>query len=634
MYRSPRPHPSTGSVLCAHLKRITALVVVALMVACGSDSPSDPDPGGNPSISITLGTATLVLQQGENSTVRVTLTRSGGFSGGVTVSLEGLPTGVTAPSAQIASGQTTADLAVTVAAGAAVGAVQATVRAVGTGVAAATATLNLEVTAAPVGGFALALAPSALTVQQGASGQSTLTITRTSPFTGAVQIASNAPSGITIGGIAAAIAGGSAALTVQVDGSVTPGTFSITLTGSASGVSDATTTLDLTVTAAPSGSDFTWGFCEDIPVWVAIQDGSSAWQQIVGNGALFDFSVTSDQVKVAAVFQDGAEYETVVFHLSRDEAVLRAGTCPVYKTINGTVVGLAAGQISNITLSRAATTLVGGTGTTFSLDRVEDGVTDFFASLWSAAGGLPSLDKMFLQRDINPPGGSSVTVDFTGPDAFDPASIMVTATGLGTDMAGVSTSFLTPTIGASVFAPGPGAAGPTWTVPVLPQGMTRAGDIQAVSVAAIDASNPLAASRGTVKYFETVADQTLTMGPYLGSVAVTSEQSAPFARPRVVYTRQPEYLGHINVSFGQDMRDVIFWVTDDYLGAAADLDVAFPDFSGVAGWLDTYGLMGGVATTWVVNANGWTSGPGTIGPDTYTDGLEVRSGIQTGTITP
>ncbi len=620
--------------LSAHLGRISAAAILALLVACGSDSPSDPDPGGNPSISITLGTTTLVLQQGDDGTVRVTLTRAGGYTGAVTVSLDGLPTGVTAPSAQIAAGQTTADLALAVAGTAAVGTVQATVRAVGGGVAAATATLNLEVTAAPVGGFALALAPTALTVQQGASGAATLSITRTSPFTGAVQVASNAPTGITVGGIAAAIAGGSAALTIQVDGSVTPGSYSITLTGSASGVSDASATLDLTVTSAPSGSDFTWGFCDDIPVWVAVQDGTSAWEQVIGNGPLFDFSVGSDQVKVAAVFQDGADYDIVIFHLSREEAVLRAGACPVYKTVNGTVVGLAAGQLANITLSRDAATLIGGTGTTFSLDMVEDGPTDFFASRFTAGVGIPSIDKMFMQRDINPPAGSSVTVDFTGSDAFDPASITLTANNLGADLAGVATAFLTPTIGAAVFAPGPGAAGPVWTVPVVPQGMTRAGDIQSVIVSTVSAASPTTDARGTERYFTTVADQTLTMGPYLGTVAVTTEQSAPYARLRAVYTRQPEYLGHINVGFSQDTRGVTLWVTDDYLGAVAELDVEVPDFSGVAGWSDLFGLLAGVETTWVVNANGWTSGSGIIGPDVFTEGLEVRSGTRLGTITP
>lgn len=619
--------------------RLTRLVragTLALLVAasaCGSDSPSDPG-GDTPSISITLGSTTIVFQQGQDETVSVTVTRSGGFSGAVDLAVTGLPSGVTAPGAQIAAGASQATLALSAAAGAVVGSATATVRATASGVAAATATLSIEVTAMPTGGFALSLAPSALTIQQGNSDQTTLGVARTSPFTGAVQVTATGPSGISIGGIASAIAGTSAPLTVQVDGAVAPGSYTVTLTGSAGGVSDASIGLDVTVTAAPSGVDYTWDFCDDVPIWMAVKDGSGSWAQVVGTGSQFAFTVNSATVMVAAVWDRTGEFDTTIFHLSREEARLIEGTCPVYKTVNGSVPGLAAGQFAGITLSRDATTVIGGTSTTFSLDRVEDGPTDFYASLTGLAGSIPVLLKMFLQRDINPAAGSSVTVDFTGADAFDPTPIMVTANGLGADMAAPSTSFLTPTIGASLSSPGAGTAGPTWSVPVLPQSKVRSGDIQSVSVSSISAASPLTDSRGTTKYFETVADQVLTMGPYLGAVSVTSLASAPYARPRVMYTRQAEYMGHINVGFGQDTRDVIMWITDDYLGAATDLDVSFPDFSSVAGWNDLWGLLGGVSTRWTVNANGWTSGSGTIGPDVFTPGLEVRSGIKTGTITP
>ena len=615
------------------LARACTLVLLVASTACGTDNPSDPGTG-TPSISITLGATTLVFQQGNDGTVVVTLSRAGGFSGAVDLALTGLPTGVTAPGAQIPAGSSQATLTLTAAVGAAVGSATATVRATGAGVAAATASLAVQVTAAPTGGFTLSLAPAALTIQQGATDQTTLGVARTSPFTGPVQVTATGPTGISVGGLAAAIAGTSAPLSVQVDGAVAPGTYTVTLTGSAGGVSDAAVGLDVTVTAAPSGVDYTWDFCDDVPVWMAVKDGSGAWTQVVGTGSQFAFTVTAATVAVAAVWDRAGEFETTIFYLSREEARLIEGACPVYKTVNGSVPGLAAGQFAGITLSRDATTLVGGTGTTFSLDRVEDGPTDFYASLTGVVGTVPVLLKMFLQRDINPAAGSSVTVDFAGPDAFDPTPIMVTANGLGADMAAPATSFVTPKMGASISSPGAGTAGPTWTVPVLPQDRVRAGDIQSVAVSAVSAASPLTDSRGTVKYFETVADQVLTVGPYLGTVTVTSEASVPYARPRVRYIRQADYMGHINVSFGQDTRDVIFWITDDYLGSATDLDVAFPDFGSVAGWNNLWGPLGGVDTRWVVNANGWTSGAGTIGPDVFTPGLEVRSAIRTGTITP
>lgn len=612
-------------------------VLAALAAACSSDSPSDPGDGGGdtPSISITLGSTVITLQQGANGTVTVNLTRAGGFSGAVTLAVDGLPSGITATGGQIAAGAASGSVSLAAAAGATVGSATATIRATAAGVAAATASLGIQITPAPTGGFSLSTSPSALSIQQGASGQTTLSVARTAPFTGAVQVSASAPAGVTVTGLGSAIAGGDAAVGVAVGSGVAPGSYSITFTGSASGVADAGTTLDLTVTAAPAGSDFTWGFCDDVPVWLAVKDGAGDWTQVVGAGGQFSFTVTSDRVGVAAVWDaGGGEFETTVWYLGRAEASLYIGTCPTYRTVNGTVVGLGLGQLANITLSHDATTLVGGTGTTFTFDRVMAGANDFFASLVDASGGVPTLQTMFFQRDVDPGPGGSVTVDFTGPDAFAPTTINVSASNLGTDVAATAASLLTPTMGASIITGALPTGGPTWSVPVVPQGRLRAGDLMSVAVTAVASVSDPSRSRATVKYFSTVADQNLSLGPFLGTVAVTVPSTAPYARFRVQYTRQAEYMGHVLLSFGQPTRDVSMWITDDWLGAATDLDVTFPDFSSVPGWLDLWGPLAGVSATWVVNANGWDGLPGIIGPGSFVDGLEVRSGIRFGTIVP
>lgn len=610
---------------------------VALFVigGCTSDSPSDPDdPGPTPSISITLGSSTLTLEQGADGTVQVTVSRAGGYDGAVSVSVDGLPSGVTASSGQIAAGSSSTTLDITAAAGAAVGSASATVRATGTGVAAATAGLSIQVTEAPTGGFALALDPSALSVQQGASGASTVSITRTAPFAGAVTLAASAPSGITVGVPAGPVAGDEATVSVEVGASVDPGTYPITITGSGTAVSDDAATLQLTVTAAPVSSDFAWGFCDDDPpIWMAAKDGAGSWQRVLPTGDVFPFTVASDRVQVAAVWDRGGEYELNVFFLARPEASLTEGVCPTYRDVNGTVVGLAPSQLAFATLGHATAGTNGSGSLALTFNDVADGPVDLFATRSESLGGVQVLDRLFLQRDVDPAPGGAVTVDFTGPDAFQPATIEVTASNLGGDIGAPSSTFTTATLAANIYVDFATTAGPSWTLPVIPQDRLRAGDRLAVGVTAV--TSPTATTtRSTIKWIASVADQTVTLGPFLSPVSVSSDASAPYSRFRMEFDRQAEYMGHVQVGFNQPERRVILWATDDWLGGSATADLAIPDFTGVDGWMDIWGPMAGTSAFWTVNANGWDGVGGIIGPDDYLDGLEVRTATRFGTITP
>ena len=67
---------------------------------------------------LALSTDKALVQQGQSTTVRVTLARAAGFTGAVQVALSGLPTGVTASSATIDANATTADIVLSAQAGA------------------------------------------------------------------------------------------------------------------------------------------------------------------------------------------------------------------------------------------------------------------------------------------------------------------------------------------------------------------------------------------------------------------------------------------------------------------------------------------------------------------------------------
>lgn len=107
----------------------------------------------------------------------------------------------------------------------------------------------------PPASIQLAVAPSSLTLQQGTSGTVTVTLTRGGNFAGAVSIAlEGLPAGLTAASVPATLTGTatSATITVTAAASVVPGTYTVTVRASATGVTDATTTLALTVTATPN----------------------------------------------------------------------------------------------------------------------------------------------------------------------------------------------------------------------------------------------------------------------------------------------------------------------------------------------------------------------------------------------
>lgn len=180
-------------------------------------------------------------------TFTVTVTRSG-FEGPITVSVENLPTGVTASALTIAAAATSGTVTLTAALTATVGSASLIVRGTGTNVESRTAQLTLDVTAPP--SFTMTLSPNAVAIQQGQTGTSTLNITRAGGFAGVVNlVAMAAPAGLTID--PTSVSGASAVLTITVASSVPTGVHTITIQGSGTNVLNQSATLTVTVTAPP-----------------------------------------------------------------------------------------------------------------------------------------------------------------------------------------------------------------------------------------------------------------------------------------------------------------------------------------------------------------------------------------------
>jgi hypothetical protein len=101
---------------------------------------------------LSLNPTSVEFTQGGNASTAVTINRTGGFTGPVALSVEGLPQGVSAAFDPDPATGNSSTLSLSSTAGAAVGAVSLTVRGEATGIAAKTASLGLTVAATGGGG--------------------------------------------------------------------------------------------------------------------------------------------------------------------------------------------------------------------------------------------------------------------------------------------------------------------------------------------------------------------------------------------------------------------------------------------------------------------------------------------------
>lgn len=207
-----------------------------------------------PAITVSAGTGAVTAVQGTSVTVPITITRANGAAGNITLGAEGLPNNVTATFAPavIPNGATTSTLTLTVGANATPAVSNVTVRAVATDANEQTATVALTIASAAAPAFTVTAAPAALSVVAGQSGNSVLTIAKTGGFAANVALTvEGAPAGVT-GAFAPNPANGTTStLTLNSTLATVPGTYNLTVRGTSAGLTDRTTVIAFTVTAAP-----------------------------------------------------------------------------------------------------------------------------------------------------------------------------------------------------------------------------------------------------------------------------------------------------------------------------------------------------------------------------------------------
>ena len=228
----------------------------------------------------------------------------------------------------------------------------------------ATAALSLTVTAVAAGAYTLSVTPASVSVTGGAAaGSATVNITRTGGFAGAVALTtSGAPTGLTVTANPTSATGNTSALSITAAANTAPGTYTITVNGTATGVANQSATFSVVVTAPASGNA-TWQFCASAaPLWFAVQDGTGAWTRVTPTNNAFSFNITSTKGAVAYV-QSGtgnAFTLTVLYGLKQELTDAGTGLCAstTEKTVNGSVAGLVTSEAATVSLGGALASVI------------------------------------------------------------------------------------------------------------------------------------------------------------------------------------------------------------------------------------------------------------------------------------
>jgi len=484
-------------------------------------------------------------------------------------------------------------------------------------------------------------------VQQGGTQEVTVGIQRLPPFAGPVTLSLvGAPSGISGTFAPNPAAGGQTILALSVGQGVAPGAYQLTLQGT--GSPQATVTLALTVTAPPASSS-TWHFCAPFPVWVAYREGGAGpWLQAPGGNGLHTLDLQSDRGAVAtAVPQEGGGMAVTVHYGTRTEFEQRSARCEdtqTTKTVHGTASGVGVGEQAWISLGTATTVAFPGEGSGFTLTGVPAGTLDLLASrvVTTFDGGVleATPEQLLLRRGIDAADGSTLPVlDFGGSEAFAPETRTLTVTNLGAGESLASTQgYLlgaggergTATYFQDLFAGG------TTERPIfgIPAGRQVAGELHLLTVVAAPGGGM--SGRMVTELFSTFENRTVSLAPEVGAPAVSIPTAAPYPRPRLQHTIQPEYGRHWLAGFQQSAAPFRAWfaiVTSGFHqgGGAVTFDVE--DFSGVPGWDPSWALRGGEAIQWSLAVSGW-DGSGGLDTAPNVDGSVTRSGFRAGVVGP
>ena len=229
-----------------------------------------PSCGGAADYSLSASPSSLTITQGASGSSTVTVNPINGFTGSVSLSASGLPSGVTAT---FGTNPTTSTSVLTLTASVTATTGTSTVTITGTsGTTTHTTTISLTVNAQAAPDFSLSASSTSVAVTRGGSGSSTITVNKLNGFTGSVSLsASGLPAGVTAN-FGTNPTTSTSVVTFTASSTATTGTATVTVSGT-SGTLTHTTTISLTINSSAA---------QNLIVNGGFENGSSPWTLTAG----------------------------------------------------------------------------------------------------------------------------------------------------------------------------------------------------------------------------------------------------------------------------------------------------------------------------------------------------------------
>jgi hypothetical protein len=162
----------------------------------------------------------------------------------------------------------------------------------------------------------------------------------------------------------------------------------------------------------------------------------------------------------------------------------------------------------------------------------------------------------------------------------------------------------------------------------IPAALTVAGDVQGLTVQAINAQGASASYRQVASYFQNLTDLTVDLGPGLSPATWTVTATMPVARLKVNGPIQPEYGDTFIAVLSQGLISISIRATRAYFGQAATAyEMEVPDFPPGSGYNNNWGLKTGATTDAEIFAGTPFNAPGVVP-------AVLRSAIRSRLITP
>lgn len=258
-------------------------------------------------VALSISPARIIVLQGGSGQVQVTIVRGGSFTGAVALGVDpdpndpGVDVGVMVPDG-IDPGSTTATASINAGVTAAPGPRTVQIRASGEGVVTATAALNIEVVA-PSGSLSIP-SPNPVFVAVGIPSVATITLNRTAPFTGPVELTviwQRRPAGVTATISPSSATGGTATLSISAEPGTVNGYYQLRIHGTGTDIVGASTLVEGMVTGGSPGIALTFD-----PAVITVKAGGPAETSRVRlSGRATRFSMSPPPPGFTASFSGG-----------------------------------------------------------------------------------------------------------------------------------------------------------------------------------------------------------------------------------------------------------------------------------------------------------------------------------------